>query len=62
MILYICTCLPTTVQSCDSLELSTRSISDSWSDMVPDEAHSLKTAVHMAAERGYDESLKILIE
>jgi hypothetical protein len=30
--------------------------------MVPDDAHSLKTAVHMAAERGYDESLKILIE
>ena len=45
-----------------SLEASTRGTSDSWSDMVPDDAHSLKMAVHMAAERGYDESLKILIE
>ena len=62
MYVHVYTCLPTSVQSCDSLESSTRSTSDSWSDMVPDEAHSLKTAVHMAAERGYDESLKILIE
>ena len=50
------------MQSCESLESSVRGTSDSWSDMVPDDAHSLKTAVHMAAERGYDESLRILIE
>lgn len=55
-----CTLRHLSIQSC-KLGIES-SVSESWSEMIPDEAHSLKTAVHMAAERGYDDSLRILIE